>query len=378
MNKPFKPHKPCPDVADKYRGALVGGAIGDALGAPVEFMSRDAIFQAYGRNGITRHHKSYGKPAAITDDTQMTLFTAEGLLRAWVRAKERGLAPAFTSITAHALQRWLLTQDESPPRGLDIQSDGWLIGHRELHNRRAPGNTCLSALRKMKDFTTPANNNSKGCGGVMRVAPIGMLTARSMTDLPDREFNQQVFDLGRQSAAITHGHISGQLPAGVLCLMIALLLRGEDVLGAATRAYDTLVGHPGHEETSEAIHTAIQLARHSPADPHALVELGQGWVAEEALAISLYCALSCDSFAEGVVLAVNHDGDSDSTGAITGNILGAYLGIGAIPDELLFPLELRQVIQEVADDLATTDQWVVSEYSPGPESDYYWSKYPGY
>ena len=83
-------------------------------------MSREKIIRQYGPHGITQHDKSYGRLAAITDDTQMTLFTAEGLLRAWVRARERGLAPSFTSVTAHAFQRWLITQGEGKRGRLDI------------------------------------------------------------------------------------------------------------------------------------------------------------------------------------------------------------------------------------------------------------------
>ena len=67
---------------DRYRGCLLGGAVGDALGAGVEFMSLDEIRGRYGPAGVTGYVPCYGRSGAITDDTQMTLFTAEGLLRA--------------------------------------------------------------------------------------------------------------------------------------------------------------------------------------------------------------------------------------------------------------------------------------------------------
>ena len=100
-------------------------------------------------------------------------------------------------------------------------------------------------------------------------------------------------------------------------------------------------------------------------------------VAEEALAISRYCALSAQDFESGVVLAVNLDGDSDSTGAITGNLLGAQFGVEAIPLRWLDALELREVIQAVADDLATFPEWEVGEYEDSAESDFYFHRYPG-
>jgi ADP-ribosylglycohydrolase len=341
-------------------------------------MSRAEIISEYGSEGITRHARSYGKLAAITDDTQMALFTAEGLLRAYVRSRERGLPPAFTSVTAHALLRWLVTQGEPPSRGLDVKADGWLIQQAELHARRAPGNTCLSALRNMPDFDTPANNDSKGCGGVMRVAPVGMLAATIMADLPEGEFNQQVLELGRDSAAITHGHATGQLPAGVLSLIVAWVLRGKSIGEAATKALNALRDYRQHEETSVALRAALDLAQSEPADPGVVSQLGRGWVAEEALAIGLYCALSARNFADGVIMAVNHSGDSDSTGAIAGNILGAAMGVQSIPEDWLVPLELRPTLEQVADDLATVHLWDIGEYSTGPEAAHHWDRYPGY
>jgi ADP-ribosylglycohydrolase len=96
--------------------------------------------------------------------------------------------------------------------------------------------------------------------------------------------------------------------------------------------------------------------------PEVIERMGGGWVGEEALAISLYCALvSQDDFARGVLLAVNHSGDSDSTGAITGNLLGLTLGVDAIPEKWLAELELREEIEAVAGDLfkrfEDTDSW---------------------
>jgi len=79
--------------------------------------------------------------------------------------------------------------------------------------------------------------------------------------------------------------------------------------------------------------------------------LGEGWIAEEALAIGLFCALVARDFEHGVLLAVNHGGDSDSTGSIAGNLLGLVYGEAGIPDRWLRRLELREVVAQVADDL---------------------------
>ena len=113
--------------------------------------------------------------------------------------------------------------------------------------------------------------------------------------------------------------------------------------------------------------------------PHeAIARLGQGWVAEEALAIGVYCALTASEFPSAVLSAVNHDGDSDSTGAIAGHLLGALWGQEAIPAGWLDDLELREVIAAVADDLHEFPRWRISEYSPAPDNDRIWARYPGF
>ena len=97
---------------------------------------------------------------------------------------------------------------------------------------------------------------------------------------------------------------------------------------------------------------AIRLSREDLDDLDAIYKIGQGWVAEETLAIAIYCALKySNDFEKAIIASVNHSGDSDSTGSVTGNILGAYLGLSKIPQKFLDNLELKDVITEIADDL---------------------------
>lgn len=132
------------------------------------------------------------------------------------------------------------------------------------------------------------------------------------------------------------------------------------------------------EETIDSLRSAEILASRKVPPEQAIRELGQGWVAEEALGISVYCALVARTFREGVLLAVNHDGDSDSTGSITGNLLGALYGVKSIPQKWLEPLELREVIAELAGDLYAFKDWDIGEYSGNHElNDRIWRKYPG-
>jgi ADP-ribosylglycohydrolase len=319
-----------------YRGCLLGGALGDALGAPVEFMTLAQIQEAFGPVGVVGLEPEYGRCGAITDDTQLTLFTAEALLR-WAHRTGGGDEGALAEVGLRAYRRWLLTQGEEAGA---TGTPGWLLGVEELHARRAPGLSCLSALRA-GPMGTPARpiNGSKGCGGVMRAAPVGL----ARLDDP--------FQAGCALAALTHGHPTGYLAAGYLAQVVAELGRGGDLSAACQRASRRLAREPGHEETLGAVNDAFALAAALRPAPLALETLGGGWVAEEALAIALYCALTARDVPHGLLLAVNHGGDSDSTGAIAGNLLGLLAGEDALPARWLEELELREVVAAVADDL---------------------------
>jgi ADP-ribosylglycohydrolase len=163
-------------LESRFRGCLIGGAIGDALGAPVEFLSNEQITERFGPRGIREMAPAYGRLGAITDDTQMTLFTAEGLIRAWLRAREKGICHV-PGVVHGAYLRWLRTQGEKPV--CDEGQDGWLSALPSLNSLRAPGLTCLEALRNSRHLGEAAQNGSKGCGGVMRVAPVGLLYSDS-------------------------------------------------------------------------------------------------------------------------------------------------------------------------------------------------------
>ena len=378
----------------RFIGCMLGGAVGDALGAPVEFMSRAEILAHFGPQGITRYAPAYDGLGTITDDTQMSLFTAEGLLRAHVRSCFRGGCHT-PSVVSHAYLRWLLTQGECSAKKSDKMGDGWLFQQRALHYRRAPGNTCLSALKAMKAFGDHACNNSKGCGGVMRMAPVGLMTWHK----EGCRNAVEAFLLGTELAAYTHGHPSGALTGGVLAVLVLALVDGaslQNALAAAKTLLQAIATGNGvsdyykgtravcrrqdaHKETLRTIEMAEALAA-LPMPPHeAIAKLGQGWVAEEALAISIYCALVARTFRQGVILAVNHDGDSDSTGSITGNLLGAMYSVRAIPTAWLEPLELREVITEIAEDLYAWRDWDIGEYKEDIElSRRIWEKYPGW
>ncbi len=378
-------------LRSRFVGCLVGGAAGDALGAPVEFLRYSEIVARFGSTGITGYVLAYGRMGAITDDTQMTLFTAEGLIRDGMR-RALGNRGTVEGVLAAAYDRWFSTQTGRPPRfgrdggvlewppaGDGRSPDGWLMRHDDLHHRRGPGATCLAALEAMTVLGEPATNDSKGCGGVMRIAPVGLV--HGWVGHEPRE----TMALGKALAALTHGHPTGAIAAGALAVLIAEIVRGRDVKEALAVVHACLAREPHGADTEDALQRAEKWAQQRPDDPAAAIpHIGEGWIAEEALAVGVYCALTARDFSDGVIRAVNHGGDSDSTGSITGNILGALWGVETIPASLLEPLELRDVITELAEDLVAFTKWYDGDpgdaghhpdHAPRARME---QKYPGY
>ncbi|WP_239003818.1 ADP-ribosylglycohydrolase family protein [Nocardia panacis] len=327
---------------DRVRGSLVGGAIGDALGYPIEFLALAQIREAYGTAGISGY---VGRVAGqITDDTQMTLFTAEGLLRCPVDGD-----PIQTLRAAYL--RWLTTQQMEWP---NPRPDGWLASQPFLYASRAPGNACMSGLtRQQHGYVAPrwfgmegsVNPTSKGCGTVMRSAAFGLV----------RSGPAWAFETAGRAAQLTHGHPTGYIAAGAFAAIIDLVVAGAEVSEAVAVTIGQLAAMPNGGETLAALERAVRAAEHEPS-PERVESVGLGWVAEECLAVAVYCGLVAARTADvrlALLLSVNHSGDSDSTGAVAGNLLGARYGEAALPPELAGVIEGREVIAQVAEDLVT-------------------------
>lgn len=342
--------------ASQFIGCLVGGAIGDALGYPVEFAKNDSeIKRVLGATAPAHLLRSKSGKALVSDDTQMTLFTAEGLLRACQRGIDRGIC-SNEVVLLRAYHRWLSTQGRGATEGHWQNPDqrGWLLDVPELHAARAPGNTCLSALseslrRGEGPCPSVANppNDSKGCGAIMRSAPTG-LAASSI---------EGAFELARDAAVLTHGHPSGYLAAAYFAAVIFEVARDVALVAALDHADDLLAKQPDHLETRRAVLHARDVARSEPKATRAALEsLGQGWVAEESLAIAVYCAVTAsrDHVADALYVSIAHAGDSDSTGSITGNLLGAMWGLEVFPSAWIDDVELRETTEQLARDLHDT------------------------
>ena len=331
---------------DRVVGCLLGGALGDALGYPVEFIrSWQAIVAAHGRGAPERLAYAHPAPALISDDTQMTLFVAEGCIRAVQRMSNRGICSP-PSVILHALVRWYVTQIGDRSILDSMSGGGLLLDEPRLYAQRAPGNTNLNALALCARNERVPPNDSKGCGAVMRSAPIG-LGARSI---------EVAWEIALESGASTHGHPSGHLSAAYFAAVVQRVAR-NDALTTAMEQADTLLAQAqDHQEMTQAIAAAREVARAGIPAPDALESLGEGWVGEEALAIALACALTVEGDGPEATSAalwrsVLHRGDSDSTGSLTGNLLGAMHGTRCLPPRWLHELELRDLIERVGNDL---------------------------
>ncbi|WP_156213210.1 ADP-ribosylglycohydrolase family protein [Lentzea aerocolonigenes] len=349
----------------RLRGCLIGGAIGDALGANTENLPMEVVYERHGPDGIT----DLPEDPAVTDDMQMTLFTFEAVIRAHVRRRITGNA-GFTEVVQHAYQRWLHTQKtpwekaRGPLSTLD-EPDGWLIGHGDLFRMRAPGLTVTSALQQygrtgvMATSENPAND-SKGCGGAMRVAPIACYAEDAL----------EAFSLAKCAAELTHGHPSGYLSAGFFAVLVHEALQGNGLLEGVDSAMKEIVRYEHHEEVVAAVEHAIELAALGEPSVARVEELGRGGVGETALAIALYSALVTDDPNEALLISVNHGGDNDSTASMCGNLVGALHGVDKIRPDWVERVQFREVVDEMVAD------WAKETGSNPPMAQEWFTRYP--
>ncbi len=354
----------------RIRASMLCGAVGDAFGYPVEFKG-DA--QSRIREYILDPQS--GK-ALISDDTQMTLFTACGMLWGYTRSCMKGIGGDIWHYIAFAYEDWLVTQDPGHERTKMPVS--WIRGIPELNVCRAPGLTCLSALREGCGSVGKPVNNSKGCGGVMRIAPLPLYGAGNRHW--DQNYNARAC---AETAALTHGHPLGWLSAVALGNILWNIMHNFSLEYAVAETIRFLKKrYAEYPDTNRMVHLiakAKMLADISGqtssvdlmAEFNINRELGEGWVGEEALAVALFCVLANKGrgFAQCMRNAAGHKGDSDSTASIAGQIWGAYFGESEEVKAWLPNLELRDVIEEIADDMASDCR--ISEYSANEDPAWY-------
>lgn len=335
------------ETLDRFTGCMLGGASGDALGYLIEFDDLHTIRRKYGAYGLRTILKSKvnGNQGLISDDTQMSLFTADGLL--W--AAQAGLEPQEGVFRSY--MRWYYTQTErivSPEQMAwmkrqehEIQWSYDLMGIQSLYARRAPGKTCLMTLATGRRFTETNLPNARcGSSAVMRVAPVGLFFSGDW---------ERAFAVGAQTACLTHGDLTARLAAGALSLLIAQLSSGA----ALAPSLESMMQVVKRQKGSEALLAVLDKAFVEAASEHgavqAMKEIGTGNTAREVLALAIYCILKADSLKNAVIMACNQDGASDSCGAVCGNIGGALYGATAVPKNWSNNLECRGIVEQLGD-----------------------------
>ncbi|CAM5473350.1 ADP-ribosylglycohydrolase family protein [Streptomyces aurantiogriseus] len=354
------------DFRSRVRGTLLGAAVGDVLGAPVDGLGLEEIRQAHGPEGLVDLAPAYGRRGAVTHLTQLTLFTVDGLIRAQVRRDTGAWHPPTDLHRAYL--RWAATQRDWGP-DLRRKDDGWLAREEWLYARRDPARALLLGLGDdmMGTLEAPKSPGETGPEATARSAPFGLLVGWEP---------QLVAQLAVECAAQTHGHPTAYLSAGAYAVTVHALARGESLDGAVQRALALLAARPGHEPVSEALQHALGAVRQGLPGPTRVEELAGRGTAEGVLAAAVYCALVAEDVRHGLRLAVNHGAPSASTGALAGGLLGALHGETALPPAWLAELEGRPTILELADDFAMEMTQGPALHGPAGASPGWMARYP--
>ncbi|MDX3385503.1 ADP-ribosylglycohydrolase family protein [Streptomyces niveiscabiei] len=354
------------DFRSRVRGTLLGGALGDALGAPVDRTSGDVILQTYGVEGVVDLLPAYGRRGAITHLTQLTLFTVDGLIRAQVRRDTGAWHPPTDLHRAYL--RWAATQRDWGP-DLRRKDDGWLAREEWLYARRDPTRPLLLGLgdERMGTLESPKNPAADGPEALGRSAPFGLLVGWEP---------QLVAQLAVECAAQTHGHPAAYLASGAYAVVVHALARGDSLDSAVQRALSHLSARPGHEPVSEALQRGLGAVRQGLPTSARVEELAGGGSAPELLSAAVYCALVAEDVRHGLRLAVNHGAPSAATASVTGSLLGALHGETALPPAWLAELEGRPTLLELADDFSMEMTQGPALHNPAGAAPGWLARYP--
>ncbi|MET8134492.1 MULTISPECIES: ADP-ribosylglycohydrolase family protein [unclassified Streptomyces] len=354
------------DFRSRVRGTLLGAAVGDALGAPLDGLSLEGIREAYGAEGLLDLAPAYGRRGAVTHLTQLALFSVDGLVRAQVRRDTGAWHPP--SDVHRAYRRWAATQSDWGPDERR-KDDGWLAREEWLYARRDPAPACLLGLADeiMGTLDAPKNPGEPGPGAAARSAPFGLLVGWEP---------QLVMQLAVECAAQTHGHPSAYLTAGAYAVIVHALARGENLDAAVQQALALLATRPGQQPVAAALQHALGAVRQGMPSPARVEELAGDGSAEGSLAVAVYCVLVSEDVRHGLCLAVNHGGPSAVTGALTGGLLGALHGETALPPAWLAELEGRPTVLVLADDFAMEMTQGPALHGPAGSSPGWLARYP--
>jgi ADP-ribosylglycohydrolase len=354
------------DFRSRVRGTLLGVAVGDALGAPVDALGLAGIREVFGAEGIGDLVAAFGRRGAITHLTQLTLFSVDGLIRAQVRRDTGAWHPPTDLHRAYL--RWAATQRDWGPDERR-KDDGWLAREEWLYARRDPTRALLIGFgdETMGTLEVPKNPGELGPEAAARSAPFGLLVGWEP---------QLVVQLAVECAVQSHGHPTACLAAGAYAVIVHGLARGDSLDGAVQKTLALLAARPGHQPVSDALQHALGAVRQGMPSPARVEELAGEGTAEGLLAVAVYCALVSEDVRHGLCLAVNQSGPSAAAGALTGGLLGALHGETALPPAWLAELEGRPTLLVLADDFAMEMTQGPALHGPAGSSPGWLARYP--
>ena len=328
------------------RGCLLGLAVGDAMGYTVDKKSWGEICQDYGPNGLLGYDLANGY-AEITSYTQLTAFACNSLLLGVIRGNQE----KYANYLALGLREWLKGQFAR----LEDKTFCWLTQVPEMRHRHCMDTRLTDALSR-ETLGTPENPvfKSDNPGSITVPIAVGLLYDKAWMS------PALVGKLGAQAVAFTHGNKESFLSGAVLAYIIAGIVKHPDKplnrqFEQAVEAVQTQFGesYPETEKVAELILKAVELAKDPEINALAALSMLECTTAEQCLAGAVYaCMIHPANFDEAVIAAVNHSGRSAAVGALTGAIMGAKLGVEALPDFYLECLEPAAVLGELAADVA--------------------------
>jgi ADP-ribosylglycohydrolase len=307
--------------ADICAGVVLGGAIGDAMGHPTEFIgSVSSIRAKYGPEGVTKFELYWDRGgkhfAPYTDDTQM----AEAVLRALLEGRTGEMDLDGTmELMAEKFIKW-----SREPQG----------GHR------APGNACMSGCRALEQgahWSKAGGATAGGCGSVMRAYPFGLLFAQ---DLKKAE------DWAVAHSKLTHRDPIALAASAAMAVGVALLARGASVREATGEMVAAACRYSA--STAAMMATAIDEARKG-IGPEVTLDRLRAWAAHEAIASAVYLVERHPDDPRAAILeGTNTPGDSDSIATLAGSLVGARVGARGLPPEWVKDVERADELMALA------------------------------
>ena len=341
------------DKESAVRGCLLGLAVGDAMGCPVDKKSWTEICEDYGPNGLLGYDLANGT-ANITSYTQLAAFVANGLLIGTTRGKSDQLEKYI----ALGLREWAKSQQF---RGATERTHCWLAQVARMRQRQCMDTGLLDAL-------TRENLGAPERPVVISNSPSALTSAVAVALLYDdkRMTYPMIGQLAARAVAFTHGDPETFLSGAALAYGLQGILEDPEKPVAehfmkAARTVQLQFGeaYPKADTVAARIEKAISLAKDPELTPLAALSLLGCTTASECLAGAVYAAaIHPANFDEGMISAVNHSGSSCAVACLTGGILGARLGVEALPEFYLESLEPIEILSELAADMVQGGQFM--------------------